>query len=422
MAIEINKEAIFVDGVSTVAIADGLIAAGMQNTEVMNLIGHMLVGYVGGKGKPAFRFTTEVEATDERCRATFERSFEHTDWVDGVSRVQAGLTPEELGFNARFHALEADLDGVSEQFSALSGCVRALRADLVGVVGELEAKITDMDRQIQDLKSGSSTGNTATIRPGAWEYLGSANIGEQSVIVSRLGDEIMMSEVQKEMITGGKVFKGGSATVVAGTEPFPVDPGRLGSFVIDTDGREVVMPADSLVINADRLATSSGRPLAVEDLNRFTSIVEERLGGVAGERTVGSVRANGDALVVALTDGVSESESLTDAGLVNLVTERVLAGASASERDSLRDSVLRADVADRSGGALMSSGVVGLASVSETDADVLGAAGFGRIGTLAGATVKDVINAVEASGGQLDESRVRAAVTGARVARALRSR
>lgn len=111
---------------------------------------------------------------------------------------------------------------------------------------------------------------------------------------------------------------------------------------------------------------------------------------------------------------------VTDAGFVNLATDRLLSSAPEAERRALRGSVLREDVADRTGGALLSSGVVGLTSVSEYDAEVLGAAGFGRIGKLAGATIAEVMSGIEAAGGALDEGRVREAVAAARVARALR--
>src|SRR5437870_5091133 len=46
------------------------------------------------------------------CAERFNRTFTHTDWVDGESVVQAGTTVTEQGFNARFHAIEHDLDTI----------------------------------------------------------------------------------------------------------------------------------------------------------------------------------------------------------------------------------------------------------------------------------------------------------------------
>lgn len=55
----------------------------------------------------------------------FERTCIHRDWVDGEDIVQAGSSPNDEGFNARFHKIEADLD-------ALGGYVnRSLLGDRV---------------------------------------------------------------------------------------------------------------------------------------------------------------------------------------------------------------------------------------------------------------------------------------------------
>lgn len=418
MAIDVTKEAILIDGIATENIAQGLAASGMASADIINLIGHMYVGYVGGKGKPAFRFKTVVEAADADCEATFARTFDHVDWIDGVSRVQAGMTPEELGFNARFHAIEADLDAVEDQFGRLSSCVLQVRGDLVGIVKELEAKLTDVDRQIQELKDDRGGGGGSPIVRGAWEYLGNAKVADKDVIVARRGDQIVMSEVVEDMISGGTVVNpphGGGFRSDEGLVP--------GGVVVDpSGGAAVVVPQGGLIVTGDRIVPAHGGRLGIEDVVAFNDALEGRVAGGRGERTIEDVRAGGDPLMRAVTEGLDDEEVVTDAGLVNVVTERVLSGVPEGERRALRTDVLREDVADRTSGALMSTGVVGLTSVSESDAEVLSAAGFGRIGALSGATVEEVLRGIEASGGILAEDRVRAAVAGARVARALRRR
>ena len=56
---------------------------------------------------------------------TFTRSFTHNNWVDNVDRVEAG---GDNGFNGRFHALEADFDAISTQFTAVETALNTLGA------------------------------------------------------------------------------------------------------------------------------------------------------------------------------------------------------------------------------------------------------------------------------------------------------
>lgn len=61
---------------------------------------------------------------------SFTPKFHHTDYVDNRDRVQAG---GPNGFNARFQALEADLDKLSEVITEVSAAlqVRLAFADLI---------------------------------------------------------------------------------------------------------------------------------------------------------------------------------------------------------------------------------------------------------------------------------------------------
>ena len=40
-----------------------------------------------------------IQPTEPGCAYTFTRTFEHADWLDFESLVQAGKTPEESGIN-----------------------------------------------------------------------------------------------------------------------------------------------------------------------------------------------------------------------------------------------------------------------------------------------------------------------------------
>lgn len=54
---------------------------------------------------------------------SYNRQFEHKDWIDNQDRVEAGGAN---GFNARFHGLEAEFDRISGVITAVSAALDAL--------------------------------------------------------------------------------------------------------------------------------------------------------------------------------------------------------------------------------------------------------------------------------------------------------
>lgn len=80
---------------------------------------------------------------------TFVRKFQHVDWVDGESRVQAGETLNERGFNRRFNDIAADLDALHGDDQRLWASHVALVSELIGVLGELRAEINRLTAEIQ---------------------------------------------------------------------------------------------------------------------------------------------------------------------------------------------------------------------------------------------------------------------------------
>jgi hypothetical protein len=130
---------------------ESLRAAGMADDDVVALLGRGIARSLGATATASrgdFHFETEVAETAPECDLSYRRIFVHTDFVDGVTVVQAGSTPDEEGFNVRFHALEAELDAVSRDLHTSSNCVAELRRELWGVTRELEAKITEIERRL----------------------------------------------------------------------------------------------------------------------------------------------------------------------------------------------------------------------------------------------------------------------------------
>src|SRR3954451_1845790 len=56
---------------------------------------------------------------------TYTRTFTHHEWLDNVSRVQAG---GDDGFNVRFHSLEGEFDTISRVVEQIAGALDQLSA------------------------------------------------------------------------------------------------------------------------------------------------------------------------------------------------------------------------------------------------------------------------------------------------------
>jgi|GEM_PF-1533959 len=138
-----------------------------------------------GKTKRTFNYVQAFAAVDDHCTPTFEREFEHTDWTDGESVVQAESTPGEVGFNARFHHIEADLDNLNKDVRTLFECVAELRLSLRGLLDELRAEINRINSDLFDLDGDDSGGSLVVQRPpyaqliDQNQFLGTAIVNEK---------------------------------------------------------------------------------------------------------------------------------------------------------------------------------------------------------------------------------------------------
>ena len=106
-----------------------------------------------------------LQAADPSCVYNFVRTFQHRDWIDGESLVQAGKTPEEGGINERLHKIEADLDALGDNVRRAFMCVATLRAQLSICLNEivtiLNAKEKDKGKEAskdtKDTKDNTDT-------------------------------------------------------------------------------------------------------------------------------------------------------------------------------------------------------------------------------------------------------------------------
>ncbi|WP_125130410.1 hypothetical protein [Microbacterium sp. 10M-3C3] len=202
MGISMSDDDILINGTSTKQVAGVLKGSGLTEAKIGEILGWWYVGAVGNSRPLPFDIATDVQATRTDDVVTYQRAFAHQDWVDGEDRVQASATPEELGFNARFHAIENEFDAIRAQFLRLAAGLVDVRADLFGVVRELESKITAMQNDLFDIKEQLKP---ATSSPGNLGVLGTVKVGEKNAWVAKLGDDFQLIEFAGATIGGSGI-------------------------------------------------------------------------------------------------------------------------------------------------------------------------------------------------------------------------
>jgi hypothetical protein len=380
-SISIIDKDILVNGVSTQLVAGTLRTSGLAESKIGEILGWWIIGAVGGSRPRPFDFATDVQATDPDTDITYARAFAHSDWVDGEDRVQAAATPEELGLNARFHGIENEFDAVRDQFVRLAKSVQELRADLVGVVAELESKITALQDDLFDLNAKVAPPPAA---PGNLGVLGTVTIGDKSAYISQTGNDFHLLE-----------FAGTTLGETVRTRPGIVDP----ATVFDP-----VRARPDLV-----LRTVAG----LEDLMAAPGIREivERPGATVAElrAAVGGAVLSSGVTAASVLAALPADQALDGiAGTVSLVTDDVVRRlpaetATAVLDRAVSDTTVRNAPANERGNA--SAEVVGL------DAGVAGAlAGAGIDTTVAGLSrlsTADVLGRLGAAGISVDNDALR---------------
>lgn len=115
--------------------------------------------------------------------AAFVREFQHADWTDGESTVQAGETPTEQGFNERFHKIERDLDRLGALDASFAAALAAMRASLHGALEDVRAEVNRINADIADLRAGKGTAvGPAKFDPGP-KFVGATRFFDKQVQV-----------------------------------------------------------------------------------------------------------------------------------------------------------------------------------------------------------------------------------------------
>lgn len=138
-------------GLNVEATYQRLAGAGMHSDVAREIIG-LWIGQAARQGR-RFGYSLDFPAHVPACDpAPFARSFEHKDWVDGESIVQAEDTPSEKGFNDRFHRIERDLDRLGALIAQAFICMNAMRERLSVSLGEVSAELNRLNADVADLR------------------------------------------------------------------------------------------------------------------------------------------------------------------------------------------------------------------------------------------------------------------------------
>jgi len=309
---------ILINGVSTQRVALALQQSGLADQKVGEIVGWWLIGAIGDTRPAPFDFATDVQVSDPANDIGYARTFVHTDWVDGEDRVQASATPEELGFNARFHAIENEFDAIRDQFQHLGAGVREIRSDLVGVVRELKSKITALQNELYDLRQQAVA--TKPKDPSGFGVIGTVNVGEKSAYIAQTGNSFQLLEFAGTTL--GQTAK--VNPVVNPGAPFEagtVSPGDMVQIVADLEDL-VTTPSVQEVVErpgatiAD-LRTAVGGALLSTGVSVASILAplpaDAAVPGVAGTVTMLTGYLVG--LLPAATVELTRQELVTDAGV-----------------------------------------------------------------------------------------------------------
>jgi hypothetical protein len=155
-------------------IYNTVLTKGMSPSVANAFVGEWLL-VNAGKARRVFNYSQAFNAVEAACTANFVRSFVHADWIDGESVVQASETPEEQGFNQRFHRLEADLDALGGNVALTFTCMANLRRELKNLLEEIRAELNRINADLDPRRPDSP------VRPGLVDsgtFLGKFKINE----------------------------------------------------------------------------------------------------------------------------------------------------------------------------------------------------------------------------------------------------
>ncbi len=393
---------ILVNGVSTQMVAGTLKASGLPEQRIGEILGWWIVGATGNSRPAPFDFATDVEPEDPSADITYTRQFTHTDWVDGEDRVQASSTPEELGFNARFHAIENEFDAIRAQFLTLAGGVRELRADLFGVVHELESKITALQDDLYDLRTQIGSQTSAPTGPrspsglGNLGVLGTVKLGDKSAYITQTGDSFQLIE-----------FAG---STLGQTETLP--SGLLSPGVIFDPAHARPQDVVDIVSGLDDLVAS---PSIKEVVDRPGATVADLRSAVGG-----AILPSGVTAASVLAALPADQPLSGDAGTVSMLTQQLVAQLPQATADAVLGQVVSDSSALAGPAASLGTASAEVVGLNPGIVGALTAAGVDTtVGGLAKLSTSNLSQALSGTGVSVSNDALRDAIARSRIVGAI---
>lgn len=153
--------ALELDGKTVQAVFTDITKAGIPASDAAVLVSSWIFENFG-KAKRVFNYQQPFAAVDPNCVAKFNRTFQHDDWIDGESVVQAQQTSTEEGFNVRFHRIEDDLEALKADVVHSYACMAAMRSSLRVLLDELRAEVNRLNNDVFTCcNKGAGTVSTA---------------------------------------------------------------------------------------------------------------------------------------------------------------------------------------------------------------------------------------------------------------------
>jgi hypothetical protein len=214
-----------VGGKQVSEIYDDFLTTGMSSADAAILAGAYILETFG-KTKRTFSYKQVFAEDEPACTLSFNRTFQHVDWIDGESVVQAEVTPGEEGFNSRFHMIENDFDTVKVDLANTFSCIASMRKEIFKRFEELKTEINRINSDVYECcnkpKDAFTLGSVGTAVATA-TYLGTAKLNDKHVSIWQTKEGMMMLPavytIGTEIMSDERVQKAGSVAKYFIDEP-----------------------------------------------------------------------------------------------------------------------------------------------------------------------------------------------------------
>jgi predicted flap endonuclease-1-like 5' DNA nuclease len=374
-----------VQGVNASELYAKMTDVGVSQVDAKLLVGSLLID-IFGKRPRTFNYVTPFPGADAACTSDFVRTFQHEDWVDGESVVQAEETTGELGFNRRFHEIEADLDALGADVALAFTCLASMRSSLRALLDELRGELNRINAQL----SSEENPSLSPVRPN-FEFVGKTKVNNVDKYILRDGDQFSLVDLAGPVIN-------------------PVDKGW-------TDKVDKSAYVDIIAQATEKVRATPELDAAIKGGATAGDLVRDY-----GDTEVATTPQGDKLLLRDMLKDVAPDTTFHDAadpdGAVFTAAVRSAPPDAAVE---MRDTVLKANARDQSATVIADSSPAVLTGVGPAMNDNLKAAGVVTVDSLARTTPDALVANMNAAGvTNVDSAAVTHAIVAARVARNLR--